>query len=458
MTKTSSGEGGRNSELDVWTMGKLEVTPSPAEATDPHSVWVKIGLTGLFLALAAPLVGLGGLWATALLSRLAAEGLQVSRANLPAIPLDTHWDLRLVYLLALVTMGLRAGVSRLPKSTWRAIGLGPWSWWLLLGAGLGVASGTTLALEQRVLDLADGVHLVVLGGTWLWSMTTVMWLLASAGHSTIVGLALASRHYRPIGGVAVVGGLTSMAVVTPVLANPDLIHSSDVHRDAPMLAGALSELDNAEHTLMGLMVRGPTATTTATAAAPSRTSNASDEKAATARCLEEVVTPRGPGERSIAASVVAKLRGRFANVSDEIADVVYWRMIDVCVDARDRTPDELTAYLYTLSRNRLVDVVRKRGAAYRARNELGQRRAQCLIDGRDVVEDSFVERQNRRATVAHLLGEMPDYQRGLLQERYLERRSFEAMARTRGRTVGAVAKATNRAVRDLRTEAKALCH
>lgn len=475
--------------VDVWTMGSLDLPKDEAAPTDPLSIWAKIGLTGLFLALLTPLVGLAGTWISALLGQLAAVGVETSGAKMPVLEPDIEWDLRLVYLLALAVLGLRAAVSALPRPTWKVAGLGAWPLWLVLGAALWLTTAASLSFEQHVLDVADGTHTVVLGATALWTAATALWLVASLGHATMVGLRIAARRSRIASGAVAVTGIASMAVVTPVLANPEVIGGDDLHRDAPMLGAVLEDVREAERMLAGvtepepsrprsgipLMGSRPAASADAgpttpalppssVGSAPSgdvgltppplppQTSSTNDASALSASCMEALVDSDTGEEQSIRATVTRDLRARYPSVQHEVEELVRWKMIDVCSDGREREPDQLKAYLYTLARNATVSRIRKLGAQARAWS-----RNRCLIDDVDDPIEAFEEHQHREFTAARLLFDLHPSKRSLIQDRYFDGMTFAEMADRRDTTYGAVARATNRAVRDLRTMANVAC-
>lgn len=109
MSERSSGQHGGDS--GPWTMGDLDVVRSAPAAPDALALWTKVGLACLFLAVATPLVGLGGLWATALLGRLAATGLEASHAKLPALGLLDRVEARLAEIEPVARASIQAAVT-----------------------------------------------------------------------------------------------------------------------------------------------------------------------------------------------------------------------------------------------------------------------------------------------------------------------------------------------------------
>ncbi len=454
---TKRGDG----TLDAWTMGSLETAPSGTDPVDPLSVWVKVGLTGLFLALATPLVGLGGLWATALLGQLAAEVLELSHATLPTFPILGDWDLRLAYLLALVAMGLRAGVSRLPAPRWTVAGLGPWSWWLLAGAALWVASTSALAFEQHVLDIEDGTHLVLLGGTAAWTSGTTIWLLASAGHASIVRLTLAARRSQALGYATAISGVASIAVLTPVLANAEPLESDDVLRDAPVLASALAQLDQARHDLQGSMhaADGDHHGTTTAALPPAASGTTTDARYTPAECMEKLATKARGGKMSAVSEVIRNVERRLKR-RDLARDIVHTKLIDICQDRPVRDGKPLVRLLQKATSYGVVDVLRGDRKFQHTAGSLGggMFTPRCLVDGRPDEHSSFEELQQRRFTVETALGTLSDRDQRLIRERYYEGKAYAQMALARGQKRHTINRGTTRAVERLGKALAAHCH
>lgn len=447
--------------LGIWTIGDTGYTQVlPADA-DPLSIWVKIGLTGLFLALATPMVGLAGLWMTAMLGQLVAEGLELSHATLPAFPLDGDWDLRLAYLLALVAMGLRAAVSRLPRARWTVAGLGPWPWWLLSSGGLWLTACAALVFEQHVLDVADGTHLVLLGATFLWTLASAIWLLASAGHAAMVGLVIAAQRSRVLGMSTAAGGIVAMAVATPVLANADQLDDDDVYRDAPVIAGALAQLDEARDDLNQSMrgrARGGGATTAALP--PAAGGNTLAARYTVAECMEELVT-RGPGKRLSPVDEVIQIVERRLEGRDLARDIVHTKLIDICEDQPARHGPPLLHLLQRASRYGRIDVFRgDRQARLLGDSPYGQAQfaARCLIDGRSDVLTSFEELQHKRYTIEAALDTLSDRDERLIREHYFEGREYADMAAAWDMRKDSINRRTTRAVERLGERLEVHCH
>ena len=378
-----------------------------------------------------------GLWTAAWLGQLAALGLQTSRAKLPWIPFDPSWDLRVVFILALAGLGLRVAVSALPRPTWKLAGLGPWALWFVLGAIAWTTTGTTLALERHVLDLADGIHLVVLGATALWTTTTALWLMASAGHAALVGARIAAQRSAAASGLVAVSGILTMAIATPLLANPELLQGADVYRDAPLLAAIKTDVHEAGNMLAANMAEQPPEPGSAAAFGAQ---GSSDPEGMFSSCMEQLVVSAAGQGPSIKDDVTRKLSGRYRSLAHEVDDLVEWKMIDVCSDERERSRDDLQAYLYSMAKKAAVSRIRKLGAEdrYWTTNR-------CLIDSRDDEITDFEEHQHRELTVARVLEDMPAAKRSLLTERYFDGLGFSEMAARRDMTTASVSRATSRA-------------
>lgn len=466
MSERSSGQHGGDS--GPWTMGNLDVVRSAPAAPDALALWTKVGLACLFLAVATPLVGLGGLWATALLGRLAATGLEASHAKLPALGLTADWDLRLAYVLALAVMGMRAGVSRLPRPTWRAAGLGPWHWWLLLGGGLWLASGAALVFERQLVDIADTVHLMVLGGTWLWTTATAMWLIASLGRAGVVLLAVAAQRSRIVSGSVAVVGLASMVIVAPVLANPDEILVADVRRNAPLLAAALDDVAAVERSLQRLAAGGsrsslallPTGGSTTPALPPAGGGSVGDDRYTTAQCMDELVTrspskPLSPVDEVI-ENITRRLRDR-----DLARDIVHTKLLKICTK-KPKRQGELVKLLQRAATFGAVDVQRD---AHRVLgldapgSEAGDLREHCssFTDRRPDEETSFEDVLHERTMIEAAMKRLSVDDQGLIRERYFEDRDYEEMAAERDAKKDTIARRTTRAVERLGEHMHSAC-
>lgn len=435
-----------DSAEDLWALSAAEpkhpVTQSTATAL---SWWARLGLTGLFLSLLTPLVALAGLWLAAWLGQLAALGLEISRAKLPWIEFDPNWDLRVVFALALAGLGLRVAVSALPRPTWKVAGLRPWALWFVVGAVVWTTTGTTLALERHVLDLADGIHLAVLGATAVWTATTAGWLVASFAHAALVGARLAARRSAIASSIVAISGILAMAIATPLLANPEFLEGADIYRDAPVLAAIKSDVHEAGNMLAANMAAQPPES------APAAQDN-TDPQGLFASCMEQMIVSRTGEGPSIKDDVTRKLSGKYRSLAHEVDDLVQWKMIDVCSDERERSRDDLQAYLYSMATKAAVSRIRKLGAQNRYWTT-----NRCLIDQRDDEITGFEEHQHRELTVARVLGEMPAAKRALLTERYFDGLSFEEMAERRDMTAESVSRATSRAREAFRGQLAAGC-
>ncbi|HUS61237.1 MAG TPA: sigma factor-like helix-turn-helix DNA-binding protein, partial [Acidimicrobiales bacterium] len=76
----------------------------------------------------------------------------------------------------------------------------------------------------------------------------------------------------------------------------------------------------------------------------------------------------------------------------------------------------------------------------------------------DELEESYEERQHRLATAREALDTLNRNDRELIIDHYFHQLPYAEMARRRGRTTGAVAKATNRAVQTLHRWLANRCH
>lgn len=439
-----------DSREDAWALSAVAQKDEAAAPSATLSWWAKIGLTGIVLSLLAPLVGVAGLWTAAGLGHLAALGLETSRAKLPMIAMDPNWDLRVVYAVAVALLGLRVAVSALPRPTWRIAGLGPSGLWFVSGAVLWATTGTALAFERYVVDLSDGIHLVFLGATALWTSAVAIWLITEVGHAVLVAARIAARRWSLASGMVAVVGVTGMAVATPVLANPEVVDAQDVYRDAPVLGAIKDDVYEAGNMLANHMVDAPPSSGGEVRASDGA-GNSGEPEGLFASCMEALVEPR-PGERSsIQDAVMRSVSARYPSVAHELEDVVRWQMIDMCVDGRERSTEELRKLLFKMTRNAAVSRVRKIGARgrYWSRNV-------CLIDETDELSD-FEDQEHREVTVARLLGKLPTEKRALLEERFFEGLGYAEMAERRGKSQGAVSRATVRAQKAFRQLAASEC-
>lgn len=456
MTESSSGH--RGGDSGGWTIGDLDVVRKPVEAADPLAMWTKLGLACLFLAVATPLVGLSGLLTTALLAQLAASGLELSHAKLPAFSLPTDWDLRLAYVLALAVMSVRAGVSRLPRPTWKVAGLGPWRWWLLLGGGLWLACGASLVFELRMFDIADGVHLVVLGSTWMWSTATTMWLIASVGRAGVVLLAVAAQRSRIVGGSVATVGIASMVIAAPVLGNTEQIDRDDVRRGAPFVGAVLDEIDEAVGALRRLSAEG--SGTTPALPPTGGGGSVADDRYTTAQCMEELAKKPPNKLQSPVEEVIGNIARRVRD-RDLAREIVHTKMIKICT----KNPKRQEGLVKLLQRAATFGATDTQRDATRVRlatlhtPDYDDIRDRCIsfIDGRSEEETSFEDLQHERSTIEMARKELsPDDQR-LIQERYFDGLEYEEMAPDWKLSKPTISRRTSRAVERLREQIARLC-
>jgi DNA-directed RNA polymerase specialized sigma24 family protein len=457
-------------ESKQWTAGNLDIVRSP-EPSDSLALWTKLGLACLFLAVATPMVGFGGLWIAALSLQLAAAGLDLSHARLPAITASpADWDLRLVYVAALSMLLLRAGVSRLPRPTRRVAGLGAWHWWLFLGGALWLASAAALVFERQMLDLADAVHLVVLGSTWLWTTATAMWLIASLGRAGVVLLAVAAQKSRFVGGSVALVGLASMVIVTPVLANPDELHLTDIRPEAPLLAMTLVEdVQAVDHSLRRLTAGGGSTKSallpsggagTTPALPPAGGGSSGDDRYTTAQCMEELVKPPPAKLVSPVDEVIHNITRRVGN-PDLAREIVHTKLIAICTEQPKRK-GKLVNLLQRAATFGATDLHRD---AHRFRwiNASGleddDRRERCssFSDGRPDEEGSFEELYHERVMIEAALKKLSSSDERLIRERYFEDLEYEDMATQWQSNEEAIARRTRRAVERLREQMQAAC-
>jgi len=175
----------------------------------------------------------------------------------------------------------------------------------------------------------------------------------------------------------------------------------------------------------------------------------------TDECMEELVETENDGSSRL-AKVIRKLRSAYPGL--EIEDVVYWKMIDICVDEPDRNDEDLFGLLLAASRNGLADIYRHGQVVGKWKTAFASYRARCLIDARDEVEESYEDRQHRLATAREALDTLHPDDRELIVDHYFHQLSYAEMARRRGRSTGAVTKATNRALHTLRKWLANRCH
>ncbi len=453
MTESSSGKS--DGDSGGWTIGDLDVVRPRDEAPDPLAVWTKLGLACLFLAVAAPLVGLSGLLTTALLAQLAAAGLEVSHATLPAMSVPTDWDLRLAYVLALAVMGVRAGVSRLPRPTWKVAGLGPWRWWLLLGGSLWLACGAALVFERRMFDIADSLHLVVLGSTWLWSTATAMWLIASIGRAGVVLLAVAAQRSRIVSGSVAVVGLAAMTIASTVLANPEKLDREDVRRGAPLVAAVLDEIDEAVRLLQRRSARGGGTTP---ALPPAGGGSVADDRYTTEQCMEALV--KKPPNKSLSPvdEVIENIVGRVRD-RDLAREIVHTKLIKICTNNPERE-GELVNLLQRAATFGATDIQRDSYRLVGASGwDQGDVHAHCpsFFDGRSEEGTSFEDVLHERSIFQLAMKKLSSEDQRLIHERFFEGLEYEDMARTRSQTKSAINRRTTRAVARLREQIASLC-
>ena len=413
----------------------------------PPVRWARLGIAGLALAVATPTAALLTVWLAALVTGGLAAAWAVSNAPEPELDVSHHWDLRFVYVGVLLAIGARAGVSRLPKPG-KVGGFELRHWWLGLGGLAFLSGGAALAGEQWVVDLDDSVHVVLLTSCAVWTFLTASWLMVSAAHAGLVAVALAAGRSRALGWSVAAIGLASLAVASPVLANPRAIESDDVYRDAPLVGAAIADLEGSTRALAG-------ASSGSTTSSGSGGGISGPTEYGMAECMEAVATPREDAP-SVLSETVRKLKGRYRSRAHEVLDIARDKMIDVCADDPPPPPSKLSAFLYTATRAGIVDRIRKgRSARWGAPGRMGA--SVCLIDGSEGMDSAVVDHRARSAMVADALAQLSANDLRLVQEHYLLGSSYEVMAALRGKKTDTVGKATRRAVAKIFEHFRASC-
>ena len=429
--------------------------PSSGTGTTPHLVFLASGLLAFAILWALPIAVLFWLSSMFFGSVGIAELLERTRGLAPTTYGGAFW-LAVVITLAMVALEVRTLIRGAPERR---------SWLLRFITRPSTACSVLILptmllvrVDTRGTDVPDIITttllLCCLGYVWFvlplgvaavaWRLTWWMWRTGTSSGfaSGVLGtLGLSFAMCTPV--VCAVNDEDEppkpVAYVSKAFARGfDRAKGQDAIDGSRTLMGALAEV--IDNQLMP---------------APPGSASTNDDRYTTHECMEKLVEPEDDGFNRL-TKVIRKLRADYP--AAEIEEVVRTKMIDVCVDEPYRNGKDLFGLLLTASRNGLSDIYHHGQVVAKWKPALESYRARCLIDASDVIEESYEERQHRLATVREALDSLHPDDRELIVGHYFDQLPYAEMARRSGRSTGAVAKATNRAVQTLRKWLANRCH
>lgn len=429
-------------------------SPPAGASTKPQLLFLGLGLLSFAVLWAAPVALAIWLLGWFFGSVGIAEALERTRGLAPTTYGGAFW-LAVIITLAMVALEVRAMIRKDPaRRSWllRFITRPSTAYFPLI-----VPTVLLVRIDMRGTDVPDIITttllLCCLGYVWFilplamaavsWRLTWWMWRKGSgssfaAGVLGMLGLSFASC--MPLVCVVDDDEHDEQWPMTDEVGKAfargfDRAKGQDAIDGSRALMGALAEVNEPSST--------PTSETS--------------KRYTTHECMEKLVEPENGGPSRL-TKVIRKLRRDYENRRIEVEDLVYWKMIDICVDEPRRDDKKLFGLLLAASRNGLADIYRHGEVEAKWKPVLTGYRARCLIDASDEVEESYEDRQHRLVTAVEALATLHPDDRALLDEHYLEQLPYAEMARRRGIREGTVAKATNRTVHTMRTWLANRCH
>ena len=134
---------------------------------------------------------------------------------------------------------------------------------------------------------------------------------------------------------------------------------------------------------------------------------------------EWVQTTLAAYERPLLRYALRLCRGDLEQARDAVQDT----FMRLCRQPRERIDGHLAQWLYTVCRNRVIEVLRKEG-----RMEPLTDTDLAVRPATDPGPDSRSERSDRIRAVAHLLCELPERQQELIRLKFLENLSYREIS------------------------------
>lgn len=136
---------------------------------------------------------------------------------------------------------------------------------------------------------------------------------------------------------------------------------------------------------------------------------------------------------------------RFMGDLDAARDIVQDAFVRLCTQPREKIEPVVAQWLYTVCRNRALDVLKKENRM----NPLGdEHAAQC--ESREPDQAAALERQDDAASAADLLDQLPERQRELIRLKVDGGLSYREMAEVTGLSVSNVGYLLHMGIKSLR--------
>lgn len=138
---------------------------------------------------------------------------------------------------------------------------------------------------------------------------------------------------------------------------------------------------------------------------------------------------------------------RILRDTDRARDVVQDTFLTLCVSDRREVEDHLGPWLFTVCRNRCLDIQRKE----RRMNPLNEGHLQtCESD--DPSPAATLEQEDTTSHVLRILGTLPENQQEVIRLKFQEGFSYRDISRVTGHSVSNVGFLIHKAIRTLRRE------